>query len=292
MIELAAAQERDQPDLRSTLRKAIETDGYIVVDAGHVADPLVVLSGLLGVRQCHARSDAHGIVGDTTSYMDASWREYQSEYRGVGNAEFEFHTDGSFIYGPGLDRPILVLLHCVEPAQQGGVNLLLDIQSIYDEVASEQPLMQHELSLPQFTFCRDNLLAANVPVFARYDSSKVGIRWRFDPAVYGPESALKVMRAFHREYIVNSQPVEVHLRANQVLVLDNIRMLHARTEATGSRRMRRTWIADPLVARTRNLSERSDTPRALRPLDSYLPLADGAAPSSENDSFVGIIPRP
>jgi hypothetical protein len=249
----------------------VQQNGYALVDAHRCSeDPLLELSSFLGTRQLHARANEQGLVGYNEDEIDPTWRDYRREYRGVGNEEFELHTDGAFIHGPGVDRPIAIMLHCVEPAVHGGVTLLVDGQSIYRHGYNRDPGLFTELRKSQFSFCRDNMVAANQPIFADVNYSRVGIRWRFDQTVYGSLQALDVMRTFHTEYIARSAPdLEVRLDAGQVLVIDNTRMLHARTGSAGLRQMRRTWIADPTVAAIENLHHRLDTPRGMLPFRTY-----------------------
>lgn len=258
----------------STLLAAIERDGYMLVDTNRCSgDPLLKISDMLGARQLHARSDEQGVVGENVNEVDPTWRENPGEYRGVGNDEFEFHTDGTFVAGVGVDRPIVILLHCVEPAFHGGVNLLIDGGRFYESVCRDDPHLALELHKAQFTFCRDNMVATNQSIFCELDSARVGLRWRFDQAVYGSPHALNALRAFHASYIAPSSPdVEVQLAADQVLIIDNTRIMHARTACSGRRRVRRTWIADPTTQVSDNLRSRQDIPRALLPLRAYAAL--------------------
>lgn len=277
--ESGTVTEADQRMVAS----AVERDGFAVVEVDAAGkDPLLVLADALGRRQLHPRGNRLGIIGSIVGDGDGdgqeispAWRDHIDEYQAVGLKDLGCHTDGSFMDGPGVGPPALLGLHCAKPADAGGESLLVDGGSLFEAVRRADPGLLRELCRPQFTFCRDELLAVDQPVFRHRHSAAVSIRWRFDKAVYGTKRALEALCAFHDIYVSRAAPAEVALQGGQILVIDNLRMLHARKQAHGPRTLRRAWIADELREPVANLVDRDTHPRAYQLFDFYQPLPDG-----------------
>lgn len=265
---------------RRVVASAVERDGFAVVEVDAAGkDPLLVLADALGRRQLHPRGNRLGIIGSIVGdgggqEISPAWRDHLDEYQAVGLKDLGCHTDGSFMDGPGVGPPALLGLHCVKPADAGGESLLVDGGSLFEAVRRADPGLLRELCRPQFTFCRDELVAVDQPVFRHRGSTAVSIRWRFDKAVYGTKRALEALRAFHDTYVSRATAAEVTLQAGQILVIDNLRMLHARKQSHGARTLRRAWIADELREPVANLTDRDTHPRAYRLFDFYQPLPD------------------
>ncbi|MGW1197953.1 TauD/TfdA family dioxygenase [Streptomyces sp. NPDC002536] len=267
---------------RRALAHAISQDGYAVVKVDAHApgqDPLTVLGDALGRRQLHPRGDKFGVIGTVTGNGDqgvhelsAAWRDHVDEYQAVGLKDVGCHTDGAFIDGPGVAPPALLMLHCAQPADAGGESLLVDSATLFEAVQQADPPLLRALLRPQFTFCRDELVAVNQPVFRRRDPTAMTIRWRFDKALYGTKPALEAARAFHDRYVRSAPRTQILLRRGEILVIDNLRILHARKESRGKRILRRAWIADEACEPVANLTHRATHPRAYQAFDFYQPL--------------------
>ncbi|WP_438289600.1 TauD/TfdA family dioxygenase [Streptomyces sp. HUAS TT7] len=270
-----------QADLRA-LADAVSQDGYAVVKVDVPApdqDPLTVLADALGRRQLHPRGDQHGVIatvtgngGQAVHELCAAWRDHADEYQAVGLKDVGCHTDGAFIDGPGVAPPALLMLHCAQPADLGGESILVDGATLFEAVRQADPPLLRELLRPQFTFCRDELIAVNQPVFSRRGRTARAIRWRFDKALYGTQPALKAARAFHDGYVQTAPSTQILLRRGEILVVDNLRILHARKESHGQRILRRAWIADEACEPVTNLTHRGTHPRAYQAFDFYQPL--------------------
>ncbi|MFC5720114.1 TauD/TfdA family dioxygenase [Streptomyces gamaensis] len=273
---------------RRALAEAVSRDGYAVAEVRPPGrdtrdpDPLVVLADALGRRQLHPRGDRFGIIGTVTGgdgreghELSPAWRDHVDEYQAVGPKDVGCHTDGAFIDGPGVAPPALLLLHCARPADAGGESVLVDGATLFDTVRQADPRLLRELMREQFTFCRDELVAVNQPVFRRRGRTAVGVRWRFDKAVYGTRGALRAARAFHDGYVRTAPRTEIPLRRGEILVIDNLRMLHARKESRGQRVLRRAWIVDAACEPVANLVDRSAHPQAYQAFAFYQPLPRG-----------------
>ncbi|GAA3030974.1 hypothetical protein GCM10020000_04770 [Streptomyces olivoverticillatus] len=277
--ESGTVTEADQRMVAS----AVERDGFAVVEVDAAGkDPLLVLADALGRRQLHPRGNRLGIIGSIVGDGDGdgqeispAWRDHIDEYQAVGLKDLGCHTDGSFMDGPGVGPPALLGLHCAKPADAGGESLLVDGGSLFEAVRRADPGLLRELCRPQFTFCRDELLAVDQPVFRHRHSAAVSIRWRFDKAVYGTKRALEALCAFHDIYVSRAAPRRGRApgRANP----GHRQPEDAPRPETGTR------PADAPAGVDRRRAARAGgqprrpghTPRAYQLFDFYQPLPDG-----------------
>ena len=157
-------------------------------------------------------------------------------YIPYSNRPIAWHTDG---YYNDLDNQIHgLLLHCVQPAEQGGENDLLDHEIVFIRIMDESPEYIQALMHPEaMTIPANNVDGVEIrparsgPVFAvypdghlhmRYTDRSRSIVWRDDPLL---NEALEYLKS-----ILHS-PSEWHfhgkLNAGQGLICNNV--LHTRS---------------------------------------------------------------
>jgi hypothetical protein len=127
------------------------------------------------------------------------------------------------------------------------------------------------------TYCRDDQLALDRPVFEQIGPNQFTIRFRSDSKAYSPSWALPAVQALHWKYHMSPEYRErMLLHEGQILVCDNTRVLHGREpfseedNGTGAgRKLRRLWIMDEHSATLHNLEEEIPTSRALDPYKPY-----------------------
>ena len=127
----------------------VAAHGYAVVDAwDSESSTLKEVSERFGSVQTHIRADANGLVGiSTETVVNREWEKYRSEYSGLTSEEFLPHTDGSYLHGLvhrdghyiQLLPPKMLVLQCWQSAVAGGASILIDVQRIYDDLATENP---------------------------------------------------------------------------------------------------------------------------------------------------------
>jgi len=118
-----------------------------------------------------------------------------NQYIPYTNKPLSWHTDG---YYNTADRQIrTIIMHCVSPAAEGGVNRLLDHEMLYLYLRDENPLWIEALMHPQAMTIPSNIEdgkeirgAMTGPVFSvdkmsgnlhmRYSARKRNIEWRDD----------------------------------------------------------------------------------------------------------------
>jgi hypothetical protein len=191
--------------------------------------------------------------------------------------------------GPCLTRvgpPAYVILQIVRNAGEGGASIIVDGQRVLRDILMSNPAMATTLMSPgAITYCRDDQLSLDRPVFAQIGPNHYTIRFRSDSKAYSPEWALPAVQALHWKYHMAPEYRErMLLEEGQILVCDNTRVLHGREpfseEDTGTgagRKLRRLWIMDEHHETLHNLEEEVPTSRALDPYKPYGPVPNDVA---------------
>jgi hypothetical protein len=201
----------------------------------HDADKEIIrgLGHRFGLRHLdHNMCADNDAITSLTVQSDALRRGYIP----YSNRPIAWHTDG---YYNDLDHQIHgLLLHCVEPAAQGGENDLLDHEIVFICIMDENPDYIRALMHPQAMTIPANIVddieirpPRTGPVFAiypdghlhmRYTDRSRSIEWRDDPVL---NEALEYLKS------ILHTPSEWHfhgkLEAGQGLICNNV--LHTRS---------------------------------------------------------------
>jgi alpha-ketoglutarate-dependent taurine dioxygenase len=260
--------------------------GYAVVRPwDHSAAALRQVAERFGRVQSHIRADANGLVGIATdAVVNHDWEQFRSEYHGVSAEEFLPHTDGSYLHGivyangayEQLLPPRMLLLQCVQAAASGGQNVLIDGQAVRRDLARERPGDLALLSRKGcVTYCRDDQIALDCAVFQALDDGTVMLRFRYDTTAYVADWAMEAFATLQNRYFADSKYfIRRSLAADEILVIDNHRMLHGRDAfadagAGQKRQMRRVWLAHEGMPLLLNAVGQHVDRRALRRFGSY-----------------------
>lgn len=269
--------------LAPDITKKIEKFGFCVINAwDNSYEALKLIAEQFGYLQSHMRANEDGIVGEVQK-QKTEWQQHSSEYSGVGQEEFYPHSDGSFLNGMSykngemqvIQPPKMLLLQCVKHAANGGVNYLIDGKKILEDLLEHDIEMLVKLFTPGcVTFCRDDLLALNTSVYELIED-KINLRFRYDFATYAPVWSVSTVKKLHYQYHMNPHNrILVDLQPNEILVIDNLRMLHARTAfennaSAGARKLRRAWIFNTESPKLVNVEGSAREHRAIQPFQNY-----------------------
>lgn len=196
----------------------------------------VALGAAFGLHRLdHNRGADDDAVTSLTVQTDAAHREYIP----YSNRPIAWHTDG--YYNRPEHQINGLLLHCVQPAEQGGLNDLLDHEIVYILLRDESPdhlrALMHPgcMTIPaSFVDGEQVRPEQSGPVFSvradgrlhmRYTNRARNIAWRDDPATAEAVAALKDI--IHREL---PWRVTGRLESGWGLVSNNV--LHTRTGFT------------------------------------------------------------
>jgi alpha-ketoglutarate-dependent taurine dioxygenase len=183
---------------------------------------------------------------DGISPLAVAERGTRGEFIPYTNRGIKWHTDG--YYNPGERMVRAVLLHCVERAETGGENDLLDHEIAYIQLRDRDPrhiraLMAHDaLTIPaRMEDGRIERPAQAGPVFSvdaggflhmRYTARAVSIEWKRDAATQAALAALEDILGAVSPWVFRAR-----LEPGMGLVSNNV--LHTRTPFTESARHRR-----------------------------------------------------
>jgi len=194
----------------------------------------------LGLQLGLARLDHNpGADEDAITSLAVQDDAYHRGYIPYSNRPIAWHTDG--YYNPPQRQIHGMLLHCVQPAAEGGRNQLLDHEMLYIALRDRNPDYIRALLHPQAMTIPPNRVdgvetrpASTGPVFGirpdgalhmRYTDRSRSIVWRDDPLTQEAVGYLK-------DWLRQPSPwhFDGHLEAGQGLICNNV--LHTRTGFT------------------------------------------------------------
>lgn len=191
----------------------------------------------LGAPQGHERADMCGIAVVKAA---ADGKHDPAVFKGLSAAPLGHHTDGSYLChvlptGRLAVPPDVILLQCVRPAKAGGETELCDWQMIWRDLKNAKDAfgqsMLEELQKRQFSAERPPLGHYAFSVFEKDADDVLRVRW-YDKLLY-PDYLKPAMAAFKKRYLENPRYLKrLPLQAGDILVLNNGRLTHARTEQT------------------------------------------------------------
>jgi hypothetical protein len=174
------------------------------------------------------------------------------------SGEFQPHSDGSYLDGlcvaGGRVRrvmpPSMFLLQCVRPAEAGGLSFFIDAQQLFRTLAREEPELFALATTPGLiSYCGGAQVAMSFPMFAQRRSGRWRIRFRSD-LMYAETSVREALQDLIERYVYSDLLRSYHsLQTREIVVCDNLRMLHGREAITGRaaegpRLLKRLWIWD------------------------------------------------
>jgi len=161
------------------------------------------------------------------------------------NKALSWHTDGYYNH---LDKQIFgIIMHCVRPAIEGGVNSLINPENVYIALRDENPAYIEALMHPEAMIIPDNVEAGKViraaqdgPVFMvkpngrlhmRFSARKRNIVWR------DTEDTHKAVEMINHLLADDDNVLKVKLKAGQGIICNNV--LHNRSAFTDSDQQKR-----------------------------------------------------
>ncbi len=168
-----------------------------------------------------------------------------NQYIPYTNKALSWHTDG--YYNP-LEKQIFgIIMHCVRPAIEGGVNSLLNPENVYIRLRGENPAYLEALMHPEAMTIPENIEAGKVireaqsgPVFMikpdgrlhmRFSARKRNIIWRDTPGTFNAVDMINDLMAEEKNVF------QVRLEAGQGIICNNV--LHNRSGFTDTEEQKR-----------------------------------------------------
>ncbi len=214
-------------------------------------------------KQLNMKNLDANIRADEDSVSSLEVREQAgNKYIPYTNKALSWHTDG---YYNTLDKQIFgIIMHCVRPAFEGGVNSLLNQENVYIALRDKNPAYIEALMHPQAMTIPENVEAGKVireaqtgPVFMlkqdgrlhmRFSARKRNIIWR------DTQETLKAVAMLNDLMADEKNVFNVALKAGQGIICNNV--LHNRSGFTDSetqkRLMYRARYYDAVVQQMKN----------------------------------------
>lgn len=162
------------------------------------------------------------------------------------SGEAEFHTDSQYIPIPEK----FFILACQNPAIQWGDSLLIDSENILKNIKKKSPQCYENMSSYQFLFLVPSSFTKTWDdrsielLKAPIVSEEVPMRYREDTIRNAQKLVPTFFTAQHeeilekiKESIEQSEKMQFRLERNDILVVDNHRLLHGRTDFSDSQRL-------------------------------------------------------
>lgn len=208
--------------------------GFCIIDAPDESrQRLVDFTKACGTILRHERSEPEDGVAEVVSKGSGG----NHLFRALDPNVFPPHTDGAYLqtyyysddYLKYIGPPSTIMLQCVMPATTGGQTILIDGSVVIEKMLAFDPDLLVELEQPAFVIARNKNKATNVPIICSSPDRK---RWyfRYREDVLACLHLASSLERFTDRYINNPDcwTAEFRVEKNQILVVDNHRMLHMR----------------------------------------------------------------
>ncbi len=194
------------------------------------------------------RAESHGgisFVADTRSKIEA--------YTVSSNIRFFPHTDGAYIDEIILHEkkykrvrpPKFVILECITPAAEGGESIVIDGKQLLNEAFKTHPELIQPLFEKSIALSRHEFMANRVSIYEKDEKKVYSLRYSYDQDMLIPCRIFKSIKEFNECFVLNKKFHHFEkLVSKEIIIIDNKRMLHGRTEFSGERMLRRAWISD------------------------------------------------
>ena len=237
ITDLAAPTTAEKSELirRCTCgNAAVYATENIPDDSNQIREQLHGFADHLGldIAEKHRSAGQGGIVA-----LKMSEAKGQRGYIPYSKRPMNWHTDG--YYNSADEKVRAMVLHCVQPAQDGGVNQLMDPEIIYIRLRDENPdyikALMHPaaMTIPENREENGNVRPASVgPVFeANADTGKLEMRYtaRTRSIEWRDDTVTKQATRFLTELLVAGDPFmqTIKMEAGQGILCNN--SLHNRT---------------------------------------------------------------
>ena len=237
ITDLAAPTTAEKSELirRCTCgNAAVYATENIPDDSNQIREQLRGFADHLGldIAEKHRSAGQGGIVA-----LKMSEAKGQRGYIPYSKRPMNWHTDG--YYNSADEKVRAMVLHCVQPAQDGGVNQLMDPEIIYIRLRDENPsyikALMHPaaMTIPENREENGNVRPASVgPVFeANADTGKLEMRYtaRTRSIEWRDDTVTKQATRFLTELLVAGDPFmqTIKMEAGQGILCNN--SLHNRT---------------------------------------------------------------
>lgn len=141
----------------------------------------------------------------------------------------DFHTDNHLAK--------YILWHCKKQAEKGGQSMLCDAEQVYSMLTEDEKLELSKIHVYEHKMFPEN--RNSNPIVREVDGQK-----RFYYSFWLAREKYRKLPVFKkwRDLIHTASHKKIRLEENDILVIDNHRIFHGRTEIIGERNLKRYWL--------------------------------------------------
>ncbi len=173
---------------------------------------------------------------DRTTKLTVQDNGRAHQYIPYSNKAIGWHTDG--YYNPMHQRVLAMVLHCEQPAAEGGENQLLDPDMLYIHLRNQNPAFIRALSQPQVMCIPENIEDGVLirpqtcsAVFLQEQDHALAMRYskRKRNIIWAEDALTREALACLEEYLESESPYHIRyrLKAGEGVINNNV--LHTRT---------------------------------------------------------------
>ena len=211
----------------------LKEEGFITFESIFSPEQLVAFANNFGRLILHRDSDEFGVTTITPREVDGNL----TSDLGFTNQELMLHTDGTAVVKPAD----YLALYCSKPAIDGGASILLDSRKLLGVLAQEYPELLQQLFTPNSAIFGDPKGEHHIgSIFSKNTDGNITIRFRTDQG--GFYTAPLATQMVNLIKIMEDLSFKFDLKEGQGYLVNNHRVLHARTSFIGTRVMHRVLI--------------------------------------------------
>lgn len=141
----------------------------------------------------------------------------------------DFHTDNHLAK--------YILWHCKKQAEEGGQSMLCDAEKVYAQLDVEEKSALSKIHVYEHKMFPEN--RNSNPIVREIEGQR-----RFYYSFWLAREKYRELPVFKkwRELIQTASHIKLRLDENDILVIDNHRIFHGRTEIIGERNLKRYWL--------------------------------------------------
>jgi hypothetical protein len=178
---------------------------------------------------------------DRTTKLTVQDNGRAHQYIPYSNKAIGWHTDG--YYNPLHQRVLAMVLHCEQPAAEGGENQLLDPDMLYIHLRNQNPEYIKALSQPQVMCIPENIENGVLirpqtcsAVFLQEQDHALAMRYskRKRNIIWADDGLTREALACLEQYLESDSPYHIRYRLNAGEGVINNNVLHTRSGFTDS----------------------------------------------------------
>jgi alpha-ketoglutarate-dependent taurine dioxygenase len=196
--------------------------GFLIIQHAPTDSPeeqLVALGKWLGTANVHDRSNEKGIVSISPD-------KNLKGYLGASTDKHPLHTDGAYDALP----PKFLCLQCIQHAESGGDSIIVSAKAAYNWLKDKYPESLEALFAPDVLTVKRLGREGTRAVF-RNENGNISVVWRDDfTTTFAPRPEVTRAIELFRSFVSDpANRLTFKLMPNQIIVGDNLRILHGRT---------------------------------------------------------------